>query len=139
MTVREMGTVIVSVMMLFIIAGASADVHAAGPHLNKKSVTMDFGKTVTLKVKGTKQKAKWSSSDEAVVTVAKNGKQDWEEKSREYIEEGYIPVSMKMDFKEIYPPGIVPAEKQYWGPDEESESDGTRVLDESAIEYRSAA
>lgn len=67
------------------------------------------------------------------------GKQDWEEKSREYIEEGYIPVSMKMDFKEIYPPGIVPAEKQYWGSDEESESDGTRVLDESAIEYRSAA
>ena len=446
MTVRKIGTVIVSVMMLFIIVGASADVHAAGPHLNKKSVTMDFGKTVTLKVKGTKQKAKWSSSDEAVVTVAKNGKltakgegkatvyakvagkklkckvtvralsqywtkdsavaeelrdyvakvtnakdkenfipvkdriavfdmdgtltcetfftyydtmmfieyclvdypdkvsdelkevakgikpgytadealarnfakaykgmtiqelfayaerfgdketksfknmkyhdglylpmgelvkylydndftiyvisgterttsraiiahtvikdyvspshiigtefevkekghedepsnmdykyadgdelvysggfiqknlnaqkaieiereigqrpvlafgnsgsdtsmmnytldkrnpypaqaymvvaddnvrewgkQDWEEKSREYIEEGYIPVSMKMDFKEIYPPGIVPAEKQYWGPDEESESDGTRVLDESAIEYRSAA
>lgn len=31
MTIREMGMVIVSVMMLFIIAGASADVHAAGP------------------------------------------------------------------------------------------------------------
>ena len=67
------------------------------------------------------------------------GKQDWDKKSKEYIDEGYIPVSMKMDFNEIYPQGIVPAEKQYWGPDEKTQSDRVHVHDVSAIKYRNAA
>ena len=41
------------------------------------------------------------------------GKQDWEEKSSEYMEMGYIPVSMRTDFAQIYPEGIMPAAEQY--------------------------
>lgn len=41
------------------------------------------------------------------------GKQDWDAKSADYIAKGYIPISMKNDFAQIYPAGIVPAESQY--------------------------
>ncbi len=41
------------------------------------------------------------------------GKQDWAEKSAEYIAKGYIPISMKNDFAKIYNDGITPAEQQY--------------------------
>ncbi len=41
------------------------------------------------------------------------GKQNWEEKSAEYIEKGYVPVSMKNDFKQIYPEEITRADEQY--------------------------
>ena len=41
------------------------------------------------------------------------GKQDWEVKSQEYIAKGYIPISMKNDFAQIYPEGITPAAEQY--------------------------
>ncbi|MBQ1826352.1 MAG: haloacid dehalogenase-like hydrolase [Erysipelotrichaceae bacterium] len=44
------------------------------------------------------------------------GKQDWETKSAEYIAKGYIPVSMKNDFAQIYPEGITKAEQQYTEP-----------------------
>ncbi len=41
------------------------------------------------------------------------GTQDWAEKSAEYKEKGYIPVSMKEDFTQIYPEGIEKAAEQY--------------------------
>ena len=41
------------------------------------------------------------------------GKQDWETKSAEYAEKGYIPISMKNDFAQIYAAGITKAEEQY--------------------------
>ena len=41
------------------------------------------------------------------------GKQDWEKKSAEYSEKGFIPVSMKNDFGRIYPEGITKASEQY--------------------------
>ena len=41
------------------------------------------------------------------------GTQDWAEKSAEYKEKGYIPVSMKNDFARIYPDGITIAAEQY--------------------------
>ncbi len=44
------------------------------------------------------------------------GKQDWETKSAEYIAKGYIPISMKNDFAQIYPEGITKAEQQYTEP-----------------------
>lgn len=52
------------------------------------------------------------------------GPQDWAEKSAEYEAQGYIPVSMKNDFAQIYPDGITIAAEQYHertvdaGPDE---------------------
>ena len=44
------------------------------------------------------------------------GKQNWEEKSADYEAKGYIPVSMRNDFAQIYEEGIVPAEEQYQEP-----------------------
>ena len=41
------------------------------------------------------------------------GTQNWEEKSAEYREKGYTPISMKDDFSVIYPEGITKAEQQY--------------------------
>ena len=41
------------------------------------------------------------------------GPQDWEEKSAQYIEMGYIPVSMKNDFRQIYPEEVTISSEQY--------------------------
>ena len=41
------------------------------------------------------------------------GTANWEEKSAEYEEMGYIPISMRMDFAQIYPEGITRADEQY--------------------------
>ena len=46
-------------------------------------------------------------------TVREWGKQDWATMSAEYEAQGFVPVSMKNDFLQIYPEGIVPAETQY--------------------------
>ena len=42
------------------------------------------------------------------------GTQDWEEKSEKYSSEGFVPVSMKQDFEQIYPESISKAEQQYY-------------------------
>ena len=42
--------------------------------LNKTSITLQKGKTYTLKLKGTKKKAKWISSKKTIATVTKKGK-----------------------------------------------------------------
>ena len=47
------------------------------------------------------------------------GKQNWEEKAEENREKGYVPVSMKNDFTQIYPEGIVPAAEQFTEPAQE--------------------
>ncbi len=41
------------------------------------------------------------------------GTQNWDEKSAEHIEKGFIPISMKNDFSTIYPEGITKAPEQY--------------------------
>ena len=41
------------------------------------------------------------------------GKANWEEKSAENIEKGYVPISMKNDFAQIYEEGITKADEQY--------------------------
>ncbi|MBR2765876.1 MAG: haloacid dehalogenase-like hydrolase [Blautia sp.] len=51
------------------------------------------------------------------------GPQNWDEKSAEYIEMGYIPVSMKNDFAQIYPEQITKAEVQYQAPEAEAEAE----------------
>ena len=42
--------------------------------LNKKTVYLAKGGTVTLKLKGTTKKPKWSSSDKSIAKVTKTGK-----------------------------------------------------------------
>jgi len=51
------------------------------------------------------------------------GTQNWEEKSAQYKEQGYVPVSMKTDFAEIYPETITKADKQYTEPETNAETD----------------
>ena len=41
------------------------------------------------------------------------GTQDWEAKSADYAAKGYIPISMKNDFAQIYPEEMTKAEQQY--------------------------
>ncbi|MBQ6371630.1 MAG: haloacid dehalogenase-like hydrolase [Oscillospiraceae bacterium] len=50
-------------------------------------------------------------------SVREWGKQNWAEKSADYIAMGYIPVSMRTDFAQIYPEGMVPAAEQYQEPE----------------------
>lgn len=59
--------------MIFSMVSISGTAGAAGkPSLNKKSVTMDIGKRMTLKVKNASGKAVWKSSNASVASV-KNG------------------------------------------------------------------
>ena len=44
------------------------------PKLNKTKATVKYGKTVTLKLTGTKQKINWATSDSNVATVTSKGK-----------------------------------------------------------------
>ena len=41
------------------------------------------------------------------------GIQNWESKSEDYKAKGYVPISMKNDFAQIYPDGITKAQAQY--------------------------
>lgn len=46
---------------------------SAAANMNKKSISIDVKKTYTLKVSGTKQKIKWSSSNRKIATVSPKG------------------------------------------------------------------
>ena len=48
------------------------------------------------------------------------GTQNWEEKSAQYEEQGYVPISMKNDFLKIYPDTIKRADEQYMEEDEDA-------------------
>ena len=58
------------------------------------------------------------------------GTQDWAEKSAEYEEKGFIPVSMKNDFAQIYEEGITRSEEQYQEYQEEQEEQKEQKLEE---------
>ena len=64
------------------------------------------------------------------------GTQDWDEKSEEYREMGYTPISMKSDFAVIYKEGVTRAEKQYdaseWETTEQTDGSDEEELDEAA-------
>ena len=60
------------------------------------------------------------------------GKQNWEEKAAENREKGYVPVSMKNDFAQIYPEGIVKASEQYHERDWSNEPWYQEELDDAA-------
>ena len=54
------------------------------------------------------------------------GTKDWEKASAEYTEKGYIPVSMRIDFAQIYPEEITKAAEQY------QKIDWTQALQDAA-------
>ena len=51
------------------------------------------------------------------------GTQNWEEKSADYAAKGFIPVSMKNDFAQIYPDDVTKAEQQYVPAETEEEEE----------------
>lgn len=57
------------------------------------------------------------------------GTQDWEAKSADYLAKGYIPISMKNDFAQIYPDSITKAAEQYVPAD---------ILPQDALDYADA-
>ena len=61
--------VVLAIMMAF-----TVPVNAASMKLNRKRVSINVGQVVTLKVKGTKKKMKWTSSNKKIATVSKKGK-----------------------------------------------------------------
>ena len=56
------------------IAVPSTESQAAKMKLNRSSATITVGKKVTLKVRGTKKKVKWSSNKKTIATVTRKGK-----------------------------------------------------------------
>ncbi len=66
---------ILSIITPFAISNANASVaYAATIKLNKTSISLDVGKSYTLKVSGTKSKVAWSSSNKKIATVSTSGK-----------------------------------------------------------------
>ena len=59
--------------MFMAVIALSFSTQAAKIKLNKKFVNVMQGKTVQLKVKGTKAKVKWSSENKKIATVNKKG------------------------------------------------------------------
>ena len=67
--------VLLTLCMILAAAISMPNVQAASKlKLNKTSVTLEKGESVTLKLKGTKKKVTWSSNKKKVATVTKKGK-----------------------------------------------------------------
>lgn len=63
--------VLVILLCVVVLSGQPAQ---AKTRLNKTKLTISVGQKVTLKVKGSRKKAKWSSSNKKVATVNQKGK-----------------------------------------------------------------
>lgn len=61
-------------VILLCVVGLSGQPAQAKTRLNKTKLTISVGQKVTLKVKGSRKKAKWSSSNKKVVTVNQKGR-----------------------------------------------------------------
>lgn len=76
---RKFSIVIMSAVILSMTApilmpaAESAAAQTTPVKISKKAVTLTAGKTVTLKVSGTKKAVKWSTSNKAVATVTQKG------------------------------------------------------------------
>ncbi|RGD75581.1 Ig-like domain-containing protein [Anaerofustis stercorihominis] len=81
---KKLVSVVLAALLMFSIMPL-ANVSAATPKLSAKSVYVTAGKTYQLKVKGTKKKAKWSTSKKSVAVVNKKGKVTAKKKGAAYI------------------------------------------------------
>lgn len=73
---------------------ASCTVYVENPSFSKTSMYLAKGVSTTLKISGTKQTAKWSSSDTSIVTVDKNG-------TVKAVKKGTTTVTAKVDGKKL--------------------------------------
>lgn len=72
-------------------------------------------------------------------SVREWGTADWAEKSAEYTEMGYVPISMEKDFAKIYPDTITKAAEQYVEKEQAVESVQEAAESESEEELANAA
>ncbi len=83
-----------SILTVYFFLSAGCTVYAKKVKLSKKTVYMTKNSTYKLKVKGTKKKAKWKSSDKKIVTVSKKGKL----KAKNY---GTATITVKVNGKKL--------------------------------------
>ena len=112
---NRISILIIAVLVLFVSIGSAVNVDAATVKLNKKSVTLKVGKTVTLKVKGTKKKVKWVSSNKKVATVTQKGKVKAKKKGTAtiYAKVGKKKLKCKIKVKAAKVPTVTPL-STYW-------------------------
>lgn len=82
---RSIKKATILILILVMMSAVPFNSYAARVHLNKTKVTLRAGKTVTLKVIGTKKKVKWSSTKKSVASVSKKGKVKAKKKGKAYI------------------------------------------------------
>ena len=111
---RTTGAVFLASVMMISTVSVSVEGKTA-IKLNKTSVSLVEGKSVTLKVKGTDKKAKWSTSDKKVAIVNQKGKVTAKK-------EGAAVISAKVEKKtlkckvNVTAPEVTPL-SQYWSAD----------------------
>lgn len=71
---RRISILLAGVLLITVLGDTVNTQAAAKERLNQTKVTVTVGKSVTLKVKNTKKKVKWSTSNKKVATVSKKGK-----------------------------------------------------------------
>lgn len=68
--IKRLSVMLLCCLLLSVIA---MPVSASAAKLNKKSISLNVGKTYTLKASGTKEKITWTSSKKSVATVSSKG------------------------------------------------------------------
>ena len=71
---KKTNLAIIFVMVISLIMATAVTASAATVKISKKSVTIDAGSSVTLKITGTSKTVKWSSSKKSVAAVSSTGK-----------------------------------------------------------------
>lgn len=62
------------ILTIIIVTFCGSSISEAKSKINKTNLTLKIGKSYQLKIKGTKNKVKWSSSNKKIVSVTKKGK-----------------------------------------------------------------
>ena len=71
---KRINLVVIFLMVITLIMATAISASAATVKINKKTVTIDAGSSVTLKITGTSKSVKWSSSSKYVAAVKSTGK-----------------------------------------------------------------
>lgn len=62
------------ILTIIIVTFCGSSISEAKSKINKTNLTLKIGKSYQLKIKGNKNKVKWSSSNKKIVSVTKKGK-----------------------------------------------------------------
>lgn len=71
---KKIRIIVVMMLAVLMLVGASTQTSYAAEKINKKKIILVKNKKYTLKIKGTSKKVKWKSSNKEVAAVSKDGK-----------------------------------------------------------------